>query len=82
MKSSIQTLVASSIISLMLSGCGLRGPLYLPEDKAQVASDGAQPAPVASDTKADASVPQPAPQAQKRDRATQATEQPAPSPAN
>jgi predicted small lipoprotein YifL len=82
MKSCMQALIIALIGSLMLGGCGLRGPLYLPEDKPQVASDGAQPAPAATGTKADTSVSQPAPQAQKRDRATTPAEQPAPQSAN
>lgn len=82
MKSCIQPLVVALISSVMLGGCGLRGPLYLPEDKPQVASDGAQPAPAAAGAKADTPVPQPAPQAQKRDRATQSAEQPTAPPAN
>ena len=82
MKSSIQALLVALTASLMLGGCGLRGPLYLPEDKPQVASKGAQPAPAATGEKSDPSVPQPAPQAQKRDRATTPAAQPAPRSAN
>lgn len=82
MKSCIQVFVFALLPPLMLGGCGLRGPLYLPEDKPQVAGEGAQPAAADTSGKPDASVPQPAPQAQKRDRTTQPVEQPAPQPAN
>lgn len=82
MKSCIPVIVVALLAPLMIGGCGLRGPLYLPEDKPQVASEGAQPADADTDGKLDASVPQPAPQAQKRDRTTQPVEQPAPQPAN
>jgi predicted small lipoprotein YifL len=82
MKSCIQVFVVALLVPPMLGGCGLRGPLYLPEDKPQVESEGAQPAAADPSGKPDASAPQPAPQAQKRDRATQPVEQAAPLPAN
>ncbi|MEQ1579377.1 MAG: lipoprotein [Steroidobacteraceae bacterium] len=78
----MHALIVALTAPLMLGACGLRGPLYLPEDKPQVAGEGALPAPAATGGKSDVSVPQPAPQAQKRDRATQSTEQVAPQPAN
>lgn len=49
----------------LLLGCGLRGPLYLPEDKARPEGEAARPA-APEDGKI--STPQPAPQAQKRER--------------
>lgn len=82
MKSCIQVFVVALQGPLVLGGCGLRGPLYLPEDKSQVVSEGAQPAAADPSGKTEPSVPQPAPQAQKRDRATQSVEPPAPQPAN
>lgn len=81
MKSCMHALIVALTAPVMLGACGLRGPLYLPEDKPQVASEGALPA-AAATGKSDAPVTQPAPQAQKRDRATQSTEQAAPQPAN
>mgnify|MGYP006390364847 CR=1 FL=1 len=82
MKSCIPMLVVVLMIPPMLGGCGLRGPLYLPEDKPQVANEGAQPAAAEEGGKPDVSVPQPAPQAQKRERTTPTAEQPVPQPAN
>ncbi len=56
------------------SGCGLRGPLYLPDNGARTTEAG-QPAPAetAEEAKAPATS-QPAPQAQKRDRPGTAAE--------
>jgi predicted small lipoprotein YifL len=82
MKSRTLPLFVALTAPLMLGACGLRGPLYLPEDRPQVAGEGAQPAPAAAGGKSDTPVAQPAPQAQKRDRAAQASEQVAPQPAN
>ncbi len=82
MRSCILASIVALNTPLMLGGCGLRGPLYLPEDKPEVATEGAQPAPAATGVKSDASVPQPAPQAQKRDRTSQSAERPAPESAN
>lgn len=82
MKASIPLLVLASLAPLLLGGCGLRGPLYLPEDRPQVATEVTQPATSATAEKSDVVLPQPAPQAQKRDRTTQPAEQPAPQPTN
>lgn len=49
-------------------GCGLRGPLYLPNDPSRGQSEAARPAEEEGDAKV--TTPQPAPQAQKRDRTT------------
>lgn len=49
--------------SLLLAGCGLRGPLYLPEDSSRT-----QNAARTTEEKPDPARPAPAPQAQKRDR--------------
>jgi len=57
-----------AFLALGLGGCGLRGPLYLPDQKPASAGSGAQSE--AAGAKPDGTVPQPAPQAQKRDRAT------------
>lgn len=82
MKACIPNLILASLVAVVLGGCGLRGPLYLPEAKPAVAVDGARPEASTTGGKADPSVPQPAPQAQKRDRTTQPSEQPAAQPAN
>ncbi len=82
MKSSLTVFLLATLMPLVLGGCGLRGPLYLPEAKPPVAGDGAQPAAATPGEKVDPTVPQPAPQAQKRDRTTQPGEQPASEPAN
>ncbi len=82
MKPSIPVLVLATLLPLALGGCGLRGPLYLPEANPPVAGGGAQPAAATTSDKVDPTVPQPAPQAQKRDRTTQSEEPPASQPAN
>jgi len=78
MKSCIPLLVLASFAPLLLGGCGLRGPLYLPEDRPQVAAEVMQPDTSATAGKSDTAPPQ----AQKRDRTTQSAEQPAPQPTN
>lgn len=61
------------------SGCGLRGPLYLPENAART-TDAGLPAPAETGEEAKApATSQPAPQAQKRDRS--GTTEPASTPA-
>lgn len=55
--------IALALGSLLLAGCGLRGPLYLPDDERRN-----QEAALPADDKADPTQPVPAPQAQKRDR--------------
>jgi predicted small lipoprotein YifL len=68
------------LMAAATSGCGLRGPLYLPESASRTTEAG-QPAP--AETAEEAKTPatsQPAPQAQKRDRSGTTTE-PASTPA-
>jgi predicted small lipoprotein YifL len=78
MRSLVATLILTSS-SLML-GCGLRGPLYLPEEKAGTEAEAAQPAAPAEEGKIVS--PQPAPQAQKRDRPANTTDPQSQAPAN
>lgn len=82
MKSRRIKFVLASLVALGIGGCGLRGPLYLPENTPPVASDGARPAASNGSEKVDPTVPLPAPQAQKRDRTTQPAGQTAPQTAN
>lgn len=57
--------LTSVSIALLLSACGLRGPLYLPGDKEQAAAE----SPVSSGGAVKSQGrPAPAPQSQKRDR--------------
>ncbi len=55
------------ISSVLVSACGYRGPLYLPEDKERTEVEAAQAAGPGGEG-AKVATPQPAPQAQKRDR--------------
>jgi predicted small lipoprotein YifL len=55
-----------TVLLFSLAGCGLKGPLYLPDDKPQEVP-GAAPKPVFEGSKV-LTLP-PAPQAQKKDRA-------------
>jgi predicted small lipoprotein YifL len=64
MKSSTR-LFGLALLLFSLVGCGLKGPLYLPDDKAkQVPATGSQPALPGSKVR---TLP-PAPQSQKKDR--------------
>lgn len=71
----IRALCLALIALAALCACGLRGPLYLPDDKQ--AADAEQAAPGNGSGKSRR--PAPAPQSQKRDRDNGQDEAPAPS---
>jgi predicted small lipoprotein YifL len=56
-----------AVVLFSLAGCGLKGPLYLPDDKQQEVPPAAPPKPAFEGSKV-LTLP-PAPQAQKKDRA-------------
>jgi predicted small lipoprotein YifL len=70
MKPWLLACAAGSLATLMLAGCGLRGSLTLPEGKPVQSGSGAQAGSPATEGKPNSTLPQPAPQAQKRDRTT------------
>jgi len=78
MKSSARRVGLAALL-FSLAGCGLKGPLYLPDDKQQQVPPpaGTQPQPALEGSKI-LMPPPPAPQAQKRDR--DRTDQSAPNP--
>jgi predicted small lipoprotein YifL len=80
MKSGTAAFLSATALALALSGCGMRGPLYLPEKEPQAGSEAAQPA--AGESAKTTAEPQPAPQAQKKDRESENGEQPPAPPAN
>ncbi|MGH8175024.1 MAG: LPS translocon maturation chaperone LptM [Steroidobacter sp.] len=62
--------LAPGLVALLISGCGLKGPLYLPDQPQQ------EPVAPASETTAPRkrrTAPNPAPQSQKEDAAESAT---------
>ena len=66
MKTSVRTLFASALL-FSLAGCGLKGPLYLPDEQPQEVPASTTPAkPVLEGSKV-RTLP-PAPQSQKKDR--------------
>ena len=70
----IRFVVVSMTIVLFGSACGLKGPLYRPEDRQQAS----QPAPGEATNTPKPRRPRPAPQVQKEDRGDPATETSAP----
>jgi predicted small lipoprotein YifL len=82
MISSVRTLLVP-VLLFSLAGCGLKGPLYLPDERPQEVP--AAPAPVNTPqgtlegSKVRTPLP-PAPQSQKKDRDRATTPQPSPSP--
>ena len=76
MKSSVRT-CGLAVLLFSVAGCGLKGPLYLPDDKQQEVP-AETPKPIFEGSKV-RTLP-PAPQAQKKDRERARTEQSTPEP--
>jgi predicted small lipoprotein YifL len=68
-----------AVLLFSLAGCGLKGPLYLPDDKQQQVPPSTAPKPVFEGSKV--LMPAPAPQAQKKDRGRTSSDQSTLSPA-